>query len=702
MNRPTLLATTAILLLSISPTTVSWTSAIIGTLCPTSCSCSMPMNQGIRPKVTVDCHGGTDVDDELLTKQLDSLLSSNLTYGQVTELSVIDSPLTHVPRAICRLTTLTRLHLDHNRLSRLPDNCFTNLTALVSFTASRNYITELQDGLFDGLHRLESLVLSFNHILSIGLGVFNGSAMLTSLRYVDLSYNRIQTLEPWIYYVGINGNRINKTPVNLAFNNISNFTNMMGWKGECGIKIMCVILTLSYNPIRHISDILRGWNISLLTMLCLIPQMNIASSSFHFQGVRLDCDCNDFSVLKLLLSSHSDMLTRVYCSTYDNFIHRNVATVPLDYFVCELTKHCPPGCRCVHRPANATLHVYCSNRSIAVLPSNLPELPKTYTKYKLDFSNNRLLRHLEHRDYFVNTSFLDVSNCNLASIDFEVWNDLANMTQVFLGGNQLQSLPSAVAAANPVNANFDLSRNPWKCACDASWMSNWLRAHRNSIINPDSVICSSPIRLEKRNIIGISKEEFCVDPTSKAVKRAIIISTLTVAVVVFIIVSFGIIVFHLRVKLYSRWKFHPFDRDECPGENMHYDLFLSCSSSDNLAHGNGIREQMERHGYRVCYPPRDFLAGGTIQDNIYNAVVCSKRVVCFLTPQFLQRFVFFLICLCLAAVNLSFHSSHCMCEPTATSWQLSWPESTISCCKTQLNSQNNWKWQISTYMAPNP
>ena len=113
----------------------------------------------------------------------------------------------------------------------------------------------------------------------------------------------------------------------------------------------------------------------------------------------------------------------------------------------------------------------------------------------------------------------------------------------------------------------------------------------------------------------------------------------TVASVVFIPVFIGVIVFRLRVKLYTRWKLHPFDRDECPGEDMHYDLFLSCSSTDNLPHGNGIREQLEHRGYRVCYPPRDFLAGGTVYDNIYNAVVCSKRVVCLLTPQFLQRFV---------------------------------------------------------------
>jgi len=150
--------------------------------------------------LTVDCLRAAHVDRELLSEQLDSLLSSSQMYGHLTQLRIINSPLTHVPRPVCRLTTLTQLHLDDNRLTRLPDNCFTNLTALTLLSVDRNNITELQDGLFDGLHSLQTLGLKGNHISSIGLRVFNGSAMLTSLTKVDLSYNRIQTLEPWPVY----------------------------------------------------------------------------------------------------------------------------------------------------------------------------------------------------------------------------------------------------------------------------------------------------------------------------------------------------------------------------------------------------------------------------------------------------------------------------------------------------------------------
>jgi len=604
-------------------------------LCPSRCEC---LGGAPDTSLTIDCHGDPDIDRGQLSQHIDSLLSSNLSYGHVTRLAIRKTPLTHVPTSVCRLTTLTQLHLDYNRLTRLPDNCLSNLTALTSLTASNNAITELQDGLFDGLNKLVTLKLHKNQISSIGLRVFNGSSMLTSLREVQLTSNRLHTLEPWPYYVGINGELWHESLVDLRSNNISTFTNKMGWKAKCGMKKMYVYLILSYNRIKHISDILRGWNVDLITWLCCLssPRQVLFINRNNF----FECDCVDFDIYRLVSYPplKTTFLSNTYCSTPEGLHGRRVTSVPLDQFVCELTNRCPSGCRCVHRPANATLHVYCSNADLTALPLELPELPKSYTKYKLDFSNNRRLRHLERRPYFVNTSSLELSNCNIDSIDLEVWSNLANITQVFLDGNQLQSLPSLVATVSLRRTKFSLGRNPWKCSCDARWMSEWLKSVRSSLINPNDITCSSPSRLKNRNIMSVSREVFCADPASKAVKRALSISLSSVFGVLAVLLSVGIIVYRLRVRLYSRWKFHPFDRDECLGEDLVYDVFLSCSSSDNLPHGNEIRQQLERRGYRVCYPPRDFVPGETIFNNIGNAVVRSKRTVCFLTSQFLQRY----------------------------------------------------------------
>jgi len=300
-------------------------------LCPVNCSCSFEDRS-----LSVNCFDRTYVNSEQLFRQLDTLLSSNLT---LTVLSVTDSPLTHVPRFVCRLKTLSQLHLDRNRLVRLPDNCFTNLIALESLTASRNYITELQDGLFDRLHHLERLVLSDNRISSIGLRVFNGSAMLTSLQYVDLHENRIHNLEPWFYNVGINVQANNRAQIDLHFNNISAFTNEMGWKAECSMRTSKFYLDLGRNNVRHISDILRGWNISSPLWMCLHKfGQRISYAHVSLYGNFLDCDCTDFDLLKIVHYSHSILLDGVYCNWPATLYNRRIISIPLNQLVCELTQ----------------------------------------------------------------------------------------------------------------------------------------------------------------------------------------------------------------------------------------------------------------------------------------------------------------------------------------------------------------------------
>ena len=188
---------------------------------------------------------------------------------------------------------------------------------------------------------------------------------------------------------------------------------------------------------------------------------------------------------------------------------------------------------------------------------------------------------------------------------------------------------------------MNLANNPWDCSCDNEWMSDFFISIADRLTQ--KVLCYSPPLLRDKDITQVSDEEFCIDAAPQAVTRTLAISMTSFAGVVVVLVSVGIIVYRLRVKLklklYTSFNSHPFDRDECLGEDMDFDVFLSCSSDDNLPHGNRIRELLEQRGYRVCYQPRDFMGGGVISENSYNAVVRSKRTVCFVTANFIQRFV---------------------------------------------------------------
>ena len=70
---------------------------------------------------------------------------------------------------------------------------------------------------------------------------------------------------------------------------------------------------------------------------------------------------------------------------------------------------------------------------------------------------------------------------------------------------------------------------------------------------------------------------------------------------------------------------------------MDYDVFLSFSSDDHSPSGLDVLNRLEAAGYRVCYHLRDFVAGLTIEANVVQAVQSSKRTICLLTRNFIQR-----------------------------------------------------------------
>ena len=142
-----------------------------------------------------------------------------------------------------------------------------------------------------------------------------------------------------------------------------------------------------------------------------------------------------------------------------------------------------------------------------------------------------------------------------------------------------------------------------------------------------------------RNVLKSTENDFCVDPVHNAQRNLKIAVSTTSAIVaiLIILVIVGLVIYKLRVKFYRRWNIHPFDRDECVGEQMDYDVFLCCSSEDHRPHAVRVLELLESSGYRVCYHLRDFRGGELIMDNVGRSIERSKRTVCLLSRNFLQR-----------------------------------------------------------------
>ena len=190
--------------------------------CLTNCSCA---DTFLYQSLAITCHGIQDIDPGELSNQIDSMLSSNRRYGRLWLLAIVNSSLTHVPRSICRLTTLRGLFLQNNHLTQLPDNCLTNLYNLLFFNAPGNEIETLQNGLFDGLTKLEYIELNRNRISSVGSNVFAASSKLVNLVGIFLNENNFTSLGPWISTPCLIANDKMRNTNDLRHNSIPTYTN---------------------------------------------------------------------------------------------------------------------------------------------------------------------------------------------------------------------------------------------------------------------------------------------------------------------------------------------------------------------------------------------------------------------------------------------------------------------------------------------
>ena len=369
--------------------------------CPQKCYCVRYIDNidNSTVELSVDC-GGRNLNERTLAQELDLLLSNNNLTETLWLLNITNTPLTRVPMSACQLSNLRLLHLDNNRFTRLPDNCFTNMAGLFHLSAQNNSITELQDGLFDGLNSLVILNFANNMIASIGLHVFSNPNDLVKLTQISLYHNRLSSLEPWPYIRGLHGSNDTTVYIWLFSNLISEFTNNIKWQFNCSRRSYAY-LDISDNYIRHISDIEHGWNFAdqkgcLARYVSLLnrPVNKFSSQYYNYYDpippdiylnffIRISnsfdyyCDCRDFlfSFLAKTFPIFFQNTQLLICSQPQSFAKWLVITLPLIEFVCVLPDRCPPSCRCVERPANGTFHVDCSAVKLTSLPLDLPPLP---------------------------------------------------------------------------------------------------------------------------------------------------------------------------------------------------------------------------------------------------------------------------------------------------------------------------------------
>eukprot|EP00040_Diaphanoeca_grandis_P034840 m.217543 g.217543 ORF g.217543 m.217543 type:complete len:416 (+) comp33236_c0_seq22:228-1475(+) len=112
------------------------------------------------------------------------------TWGNdTTRIWLNSNHITLIPdNAFGELYSLVQLHLDRNKIKAIPRHTFDSLSALLFLSLAVNEITALPDQVFDGVREIQTLDLSNNQITAFPTNVFDG---LTQVRKLTLTVNVI-------------------------------------------------------------------------------------------------------------------------------------------------------------------------------------------------------------------------------------------------------------------------------------------------------------------------------------------------------------------------------------------------------------------------------------------------------------------------------------------------------------------------------
>ncbi len=179
---------------------------------------------------------------------------------------------------------------------------------------------------------------------------------------------------------------------------------------------------------------------------------------------------------------------------------------------------------------------------------------------------------------------------------------------------------------------IELGDNPFRCDCRDLDLYRILRDPQYSLhlANLVNLTCDLPDKLKGRRFGTLLDSE--LDCDSPPLPLILGVSIGGAALLVISLLGF---LFYNRIRLYrwSGYKLHPWDRDECIGENKEFDVFVSHASEDE-AWTLELIEDLESHGFKVLFHKKDFQVGVTKIENIMMAVDKSKRTICVLSPSF--------------------------------------------------------------------
>ena len=345
---------------------------------------------------------------------------------------------------------------------------------------------------------------------------------------------------------------------------------------------------------------------------------------------------------------------------------------------------CHANCSCYHRYAHQSVSLAnCNDRNLTVLPN----LPITMQTIYLDGNYYPYLEQL----LYGNTAYISLQRNQIEVIGKDAFKKCVALRYLYLSFNRLTVLPDRVFSHNLLletiflNGNnihtlhaitfnhlekmavlhidsnnireletpllnfiaglseITLSNNPWQCECDNATFRLVLVSKAHAIKDFNNITCSNqttPIAYMTDGDFVCRNVEDLIPTTiysSTTAKITIIVAVITVFVMIIVAVLVYRFRYEIRVMVHNARMVNQ-GRNLEEQDGKPYDLFLYFSDFDIDFVVGQFYPELRNHvqDERLIIPQRDFAPGLPIGEAILESIQKSRRVVLFLSRDFLR------------------------------------------------------------------
>ncbi|XP_061196810.1 toll-like receptor 7 [Saccostrea echinata] len=545
-----------------------------------------------------------------------------------------------LPENLCDFPFTVLINFTNNKIETLKN--FSCVKKLAFLDLSHNRIKNICKSFFHGLPLPWNVNLSFNHISFLEPGTFNDETL--SLNNLDVSHNSILVLD-------ISNLLLSKTFCNISYadNKITSFTN----KAEKPIKYEdkfsdVGFLDLSFNNIQSIpnfEELNFGKGYGFLG--------KVVFNRFIFQVISnpIVCDCFLEEMLwnirnvRHTFKTDSDFLgyTCSYpvnlqnVSIVKSFVYNNT----FDELVCKLPK-CPRQCKCVFQSSQLRIIIDCTEIfNENVLPTfnytDMVQSVKGHSKLSETtvhlLLSGRQIEILDKRNYFLNLSYLDLSNNKVETIKESTFLELSRVPNIklnFTGNHGVLKLPKGLQLLNP--NSVILNNVTIACDCELiSWFMQWLNS-REIDLKRLGVTCKvNSYFIPMQNVTD--SDLLCNQDQNQNFSLVFVIG----GFLIFLVIIFFV---------YSKYGHYYFLFRKCLSKskqysNFKYDVYISIDEENDevLRYvGTKFLPMIENLNLKTFMLARDSEVGGVMEECMIESMRMSRTYLFFLTSTVLTKY----------------------------------------------------------------